>query len=927
VCLVLGPVEVEARGSRIDVGGPLPRRLLTALVAADGRAVSDEQLAEAVWGADAPPRAAAALQVYVSRLRRALGSHGRGLVERSGSGYRIVLGPDATDAARFVKAVGEGTRLLAESLAAPAFEVLTDALELWRGEAYADLLESPELDAARGRLDELREVAIEERLAAQLAVGDAPRAVAELEAAARAAPYRERRWALLTLGLYRCGRQGDALAALRRVRGLLADDLGVDPGSELQELEGRVLAQDPRLHLPEPGALTAGIGRRLSSFIGRDAEVRTVAALLVEQRLVTVVGPAGVGKTRLVVEYVAGAENSWLVRLSDVSQPDVLTHAVADAAGLTEIAGDPRVALIRALGSRRGLLVFDNCEHLVDGVAELAIELLEACPRLRVLATSRVPLDIDGETIVALDPLPLTADDGSDGSGVLLLLDRVRAIRPGWEPSPEARNQARQVCAALDGLPLALELAAARARVLGLGEIAERLDDRFAVLGPVPRGSLTPHTTLQAAVAWSVELLSDADRALLLRLWPFEGGFSLEAAEAVQPDTADASLLESLSSLVARSMIMADTTMSPTRYRLLETIRAFCRESDPDALATREAHARWIREFVARWAVDSASERTAWPNRVLARELPNLRAGIAYDLAHRPAVALHTVAKLDWFWSRGGHITEGRRLLAAALRAAPDAATLDRARACVALTSLAYYAGDLAEAKRFSDETYAVLGEPVDDAHRTLYGRALYYTALGGLLAVDVDTARDAAEQSIAVGRRLAQDWIVVGGQMALGGAYVLQGRSSDGEKTLADAAELAQRCGYLWAAGWSELGIAQSMMRRGAASGDALGALRRALAWFREDEDVSYTLAVLRAGAVALMLTDRPAEGAKLRAAVSHHAERLGLWPDSIVGVGLGAVQADLDRSLDPAEHAAAEAEGARLSWTEMVDLLAGGS
>jgi predicted ATPase/DNA-binding SARP family transcriptional activator len=931
VCLVLGPVEVEAGGAHLDVGGPLPRRLLTALVAADGRAVPDDRLVEIVWGEDAPPRAVAALQVYVSRLRRALGPQGQGLVERSGSGYRIALEPDATDAARFTKAVADGKQLLAESAAKQAFQVLTDALELWRGEAYADLHDSPALEAARGRLGELREVAVEERLAAQLAMGDAASAVAELEAGVRVEPYRERRWALLTLGLYRCGRQGDALSALRRVRGLLADDLGVDPGVELQELEGRVLAQDPRLLLPAPGALTTGIGRRLSSFIGRDGEVATVARLLAEQRLVTIVGPAGVGKTRLAFEYVAGAEMSWLVRLSDVRQPEVLAHAVADAAGLAEIAGDPRLALIRALGPRRGLLVLDNCEHLVDAVAELAIEMLESCPHLRILATSRVPLDIDGETIVSLDPLPLKADDGSDGAGVLLLLDRVRAIRPGWTPTPEAREQARQVCAALDGLPLALELAAARARVLGLGEIAERLDDRFAVLGSVPRGSLTPHTTLQAAISWSVDLLSDEDRALLLRLWPFEGGFSLEAAEAVQPKTVDASLLESLSSLVARSMIMADTTMTPTRYRLMETIRAYCREIDPDAVASQEAHARWIREFVARWAIDSVSERSAWSNRVLTRELPNLRAGIGYDLTHRPDLALHTVAKLNWFWARGGHIAEGRRQLGAALLAAPAAPTLDRARAWVAMTSLAYYAGDLEDAKRCGDETYAVLGEPVDHEHHVLYGRALYYTALGGLLSGDVEAAREAAELSIAVGKELAEDWLVVGGQMALGGSYVLGGQPAPGEENLAAAAELAQRCGYLWAAGWSELGIAQSMMRSAAVSagsiGDALAALRRALAWFREDEDVSYTLAVLRAGAVALMLTDDPLRGFTLRGAVSHHAERLGLWPDSIVGVGLGPVEAALDPTFDPAERAAAERQGYRLSWTAMVELLVAAS
>jgi len=605
---VLGLTEVDSSGTRVELGGPLPRRLVTALVAADGQTVPDGRLAEAVWGPNGMRRGStAALQVYVSRLRRVLGTEGRERLERTATGYRLRLAPDATDVARFAQYLEKGRRLLAQGRAETALAVLTEALELWRGDAYEDLPTSEFVAGARSRLVELREVAVDERLAAQLATGDAQGAVSELDAAVAASPYRERRWALLILGLYRSGRQGEALARLGRVRELLADELGIDPGAELRELERRVLAQDPTLLWPEParpaepGSAYApapagpAYGRPLSSFVGRERELESVATALHGHRLVTVTGPGGVGKTRLAVEHIAARwaqDGPWLARLANARGPDDVVRAVAAAVGLPDVPGDPRAALVRAVAPRPGLLVLDNCEHVVDAVALLALELLHGCADLRVLVTSREPLGIDGERVVPLGPLPVVAEDGSDGPAVALLLDRVRAVRAGWQPSEEEREGARRVCAALDGLPLALELAAARARVLGLAEIAERLDDRFAVLGTVPRGSLAPHATLRAAIGWSVEHLDKPDRALLMRLWPFDDGFSLAEAEAVH--AGGKSMIDSLSSLVTRSVVIADTTRRPTRYRLLETVRAYCREHDPDPSGSLEAHARRV---------------------------------------------------------------------------------------------------------------------------------------------------------------------------------------------------------------------------------------------------------------------------------------------------------------------------------------------
>ncbi|WP_329047694.1 winged helix-turn-helix domain-containing protein [Amycolatopsis sp. NBC_01488] len=946
VCRVLGPTEVEAGGAGVDLGGPLPRRLFTALVMAEGEPVSDGRLAEAVWGPDPPSRAAAALQVYVSRLRAALGSGGRDLLERTGSGYRLRVPPGAVDADRFVQQVERGRRLLAEDNAAPALHAFTEALTWWHGEPYADLLAGPDVLAARSRLAELREVAIEERLAARLSTGDAPGAVAELDAAVQAAPYRERRWALLILGLYRCGRQGDTLAALRRVRALLADELGVDPGPELQRLERLVLAQDLRLLLPEtpstaPPAPAGGLaaarcfGRPLSSFLGRDRELTTVARLLAEQRLVTLVGPAGVGKTRLAVEYATtlpDADGPWLVRLADVGQPEVIVHAIANAVGLAQVADEPRHALRDALAGRVGLLVLDNCEHLVDATAELTIELLAACPMLRVLATSREPLGIDGEATVTVHPLPLRSGDGADGSAMTLLLDRIRAVRPGWTPSDEERAQVRQVCAALDGLPLAIELAAARARLLGLGEIAEHLHDRFALLGPVARGSLAPHATLQAAIAWSVELLSDDDRGLLLRLWPFEGGFPLEAAEAVRPvGSAGTSALESLSSLVTRSVVSADTTVAPTRYRLLETIRAYCQAIDPDPGDTRKAHATWVRDLAAQCAADVRGQRHGGRAlRILDRELPNLRAGIAHDLAHQPEHALRTVGLLDWFWLRGGHSAEGRRLIDAALRAAPHASHANRARAYLARVISAALFADEAEVRRMFEEARVAIGEPTDDEHRALYASLQYYCAMFWQTTGQVQASHDAADEAATLGTQLGLDWIRIAGLRTRNAALIHLGHVAAGEAGLIDTIMQAQQTGQLWSAGWSELALALSYLNRATAHADpssraarGIDALCRALARFRHQEDSVFTLAVLYTGVHALVLAGRPHDAGQLRAAVHHHAIRLGFRPDLLRRFSSPDSDHMVDTALSPDDRDTAAAEGADLSWLDMINLL----
>jgi predicted ATPase/DNA-binding SARP family transcriptional activator len=956
-CGVLGSTEVEADGVRLELGGPRPRRLLAALVAAEGQLVPDAELTETLWGESPPARPLAVLQVHVSRLRATLGSR-RDLIERDGAGYRLRLPSDAVDAERFAVAVERGRALLAGGDPGAAVDTLTEALGLWRGEPFADLPGSVTVEAARSRLRELREVAVEERLAARLATGDAALTVTELEPAVHASPYRERRWALLILGLYRTGRQGEALATLRRVRALLADELGVDPGTELQQLERRVLGQDPRLLLPEPAptpepARSRSAGRPLSSFLGRDRELRSLAALLDSHRLVTVVGPAGVGKTRLVVEHLAephvtephptqphptgdlAGDGRWLVRLADLSQPELLAQAVLDALGLAEVTGAPRTTLVRALTARPGLLVLDNCEHLTEAAADLAVELLGRCPGLRILATSREQLGVDGEAVLTVAPLPLDAapsagdldgpdgPDGPDGGesaagpAVRLLLDRVWAVRPGWTPSAEDLAHARRISAALDGLPLALELAAARAKILGLAEIADRLGDNLALLGPVPRGSVNPHATLLAAVSWSVEQLTEADRALLLRLWPFEGGFSLDAVEAVWGTGTPP--LESLSTLVARSLVSADTTTAPARYRLLETLRAYCREHDPDPAGSAERHAQWVRELVARNEGQLTTGRAGHAVRVLAAELPNLRAGINHDLGHEPAAALRTVGRLHWFWLRGGHLAEGREQAEAALLAAPDAPTLDRGRAHLVLAGLHALADDIAAQQRRFDAVCALADTSTDREHRLLRARALYQYATALLSHRVAGPALAAAEQSVTLGRQLGEDWVVAAAQMVLGSALILRGDRAGGERNLDEAAELATRCEVHWITGRARMFQAWAVLR---GPGDPLDRGRRtlelaiqSLELYEHDGDHLHSLGVLHTVVAALNLLGRRDEARRLHAAVFQHSAPLGLPPEHLRRIA--AIFGDLVPELP--EDAA---DGPRLSWAEMITL-----
>ncbi|MBF6127646.1 AfsR/SARP family transcriptional regulator [Nocardia brasiliensis] len=937
---VLGPIVVEVDGRVVDVGGRVPRRFFAALATTIGTPVPDDVLAELVWGADQPQQAVATMRVLASRLRTVLGPEHRECLPRTAFGYQLAMRPEWTDVSRFTELIANGTRLLAAADADGAARCFAAALELWRGLPWLELDDAPILSAERARLTELRDGAVEELQAARLAGGQTAAAVADLIEAVTAAPFRERRWELLALGLYRSGRQAQALAELRRVRELLIEELGVEPGPALRAVERRMLDQDPGLLLatpPRPPAVQASaperpvrqvIGRPLSSFVGRQDELRRTGALVAAGRLVSLVGAAGIGKTRLAVEYCATTDSTadrWLVRLGDVHDPDAVVLAVATALGLVHLAGDPAALVRRALTLQPGLLVLDNCEHLIEPVAALTIQLLDSCPELRVLATSRQSLGIDGEQVLTLEPLAIRAADGTDGPAVRLLLDRVQAARPDWSPGDADLAAAREICTTVDGLPLAIELAAARERTLGLHGIAAHIHDRLDVLGATPRGSLSRHTGLEAAIGWSVDHLSPADRAMLLRLWPFEGGFTWQAAESVRPVETAAGVLATLAALLDRSVVTADLGPGGPRYRLLETMRRYCRDHDPDPAATREAHAAWVREFVAAQTAVLTGHGAGPAYRALAAELPNIRAGIDHDLARDPVAALRTTAALQFAWSSLGLLVDGRNLIRKSLAAATDATAVDRVRGLLALSIVSFHAGDPRDALANADAAAELLdatgGERELLLHMLMF-RGLAQTALDDVAATRATMDRLTAE----VDRLPTPDWIRGCAQFGEGIVLLLEGKHSEGIEWLRAARALSAECGHLWCQGMADVVLAWTVLAAADdadAAGEAIAAIDRALAAFTEQSNIADALGAVHAGAHGLRVLASPQVAVQLRAAALHHSARVGADPRRYLQFADPGLLERMDRSLSAADMRRAEAAGRQLTWAQMMALI----
>ncbi|MFJ6752055.1 ATP-binding protein [Streptomyces sp. NPDC091266] len=736
---ILGTTQAHrADGTPVALGGARLRALLAALALRPGRARGADALIADIWGMDPPADAAGALQALVGRLRRALG---RPAVASVTGGYRLDAEPDAVDLHRFERLAAEGGRQLAAGDPGRAAALLDEALALWRGPALADL---PDRGVEAAGAESRRLEARRARLAADLALGRPGQALPALTALSQDHPLDEPLQALRLRALRDAGRPAEALAAYEGIRAELADRLGTDPGPELRALHAALLsppsAEEPAPVAPQappgpddrPGpALPGNLRARLTSFVGRDADLTAIRADLAAHRLVTLLGPGGAGKTRLSQE---GAERAaaaapdawphgvWLVELAPVDDPRTVPETVLTTLGARETvvrgttaeglraatdptALDPLAQLAERCAGRRMLLVLDNCEHVIGAAAQLAERLLAECPGVSVLATSREPLAVPGEVLRPVEPLP-------DPVALRLLADRGAAARPGFrvEDDPAA---CAEICRRLDGLPLAIELAAARLRMLSPRALADRLDDRFRLLTSGSRTLLPRQQTLRAVVDWSWDLTDEPERAVLRRLSVFAGGCDLAAAEEVCAgdgvDGRDVAAL--LGSLIDKSLLVAAPadqgrgaggpgegnvagawgsplaergpergaggegaqdgawTGGQMRYRLLETVAEYAGERLDEAgerAATERRHLVTYRELarVGDPLLRGPAQRT-WMER-LELEHDNLRTALRRAVAARDEPeALCLVLSLYWFWSLRDHRSDARSWSAA----------------------------------------------------------------------------------------------------------------------------------------------------------------------------------------------------------------------------------------------------------------------
>jgi predicted ATPase/DNA-binding SARP family transcriptional activator len=789
---VLGPVEVTTGGQRLGVGGPRTRAVLARLVLAANHVVAADALAGELWPDLEAARAAANLQVRIAELRRAFGQAGVAdrLVTRP-PGYLLVAGPGEVDAARFDQLAAQARALLAAGDAAGAAGCLAEALGLWRGPPLADVGDLAWARAEAARLDEARLAAVECHLQARLDSGEASELTAELEVLTGEHRLRERLWGLRMLALYRCGRQAEALGAYQQLRIILVEELGIEPSADLRQLHQQILAQDPNLAAAAlatgsplaaavpvvpvvPRELLTNLPVQVSSFVGRDRELAEVRALAESSRLVTLTGAGGSGKTRLSLQVAAGLvdgprDGTWLVELAAVTDQDAVALAICQALGIVSQPGRPALdTLMDALGPQDVLVVLDNCEHLIGGCAKTAEAIVTRCPRVRLLATSREPLGIGGEAIYRVPPLSLPGPGDGDPEAaescdaVALFLERARAQGTGLPVDEQTAPLLVSVCRRLDGLPLAIELAAARLRSMSLSSLHDRLDQRFRLLTGGSRTALPRQQTLQATVEWSYSLLTGAEQTLLGRLPVFADSFDLDAAEAVCGfgGIEEFDVAGLLGSLVDKSLVVAEPAGPALRYRLLETIRQFAADQltqpSGDQVAAAAAHCSHYLSVAETAAPHlTGPDQGSWLVRLDA-EQANLRRA-AQHAASRPdgtAQVLRFGVALKRYW---------------------------RARRSLAGEPFALL--------------WPVLDRPQAQDNPELFTAALA-TAARSAVWIDLTMARRLGEQAVTLARLLGNEPLLIETLAALSGFYSTIGEPEQGISPGQEAVQRARQLG-----------------------------------------------------------------------------------------------------------------------------------
>ncbi|MFI0819047.1 BTAD domain-containing putative transcriptional regulator [Streptomyces sp. NPDC021098] len=881
-------------GTPVDLGGARLRALLTALALTPGRLRTNGALIAEVWDTDPPADENGALQALVGRLRRAVGKEA---IASAPGGYRLCAEPDDVDLLRFERLADEGDRALADGDPARAAAHYDDALALWRGPALTDL---PDGMAAAARAEARRLDARRGRITAALALGEAARALPALAELCDAYPLDEPLHGLRIRALRDTGRPAEALAAYEAIRAEIADRLGADPGPELRALHAELLeAEPPKAPRRERPARGGNLRARLTSFVGRETDLAALRTDLAAHRLITLLGPGGAGKTRLsqeAAESVATAwpDGVWLAELAPVDDPETVPETVLTALGARETvirgsaaeglraaadptAHDPLARLVEHCEPRRMLIVLDNCEHLVEAAARLADSLLARCPGVTVLATSREPLAVPGELVRPVEPLP-------DPVALRLFQERGAAARPGFRTDDDPAACA-EICRRLDGLPLAVELAAARLRLLTPRQIADRLDDRFRLLTSGSRTVLPRQQTLRAVVDWSWDLLDARERTVLARLSVFAGGCDLPAAEAVCGDPRDRGPVDPrdvaalLGSLVDKSLVVAAPgTDGEMRYRLLETVAEYAAERLDEAgerAAVERRHLVAYREL-ARTAdpLLRGREQRVWLTR-LETEHENLRTALRRAVAAGDEQeALCLVLSLGWFWNLRGHRSDGRHWATAVARLGPNPfespvtpapplyqsctaepppmgpELLQEARRGVRLFALANLEGNM---KAMDDEEVRHEMRGIVEAYRPGLPQTcrvpgvMWFFAV--LLGGDLALLREVVDESVRTSRKLGYTWELAFTLQMRAKVMTQRGGGDLGEQARRDAdesLELFIELGDAW-------GVAEALSGRGETleligDGRAAADDYRAAITYVEELDAHAQVSLLRA-------------------------------------------------------------------------------
>lgn len=965
---LLGPLGVWADGVEVAVGSVHQRTLLAALLVAGGSVVSGDRLVESVWGRQQPRDPEQALQTHVSRLRavleRAAGRSAREVFVTRPPGYALVVEADQVDARRFERLT---ERARATDSPAEVVGFADQALGLWRGPPLAEFdHEFARVEAAR--LEEIRLGLLEARAEALLTLGRSEEVVTGLEPLVDAHPLREQLHAHLMLALYRCGRQADALGIYRRLRDRLVDELGVEPSPALRHLERDILQQREELGgpfasaaSPDTGSAQAWLPVEVTSFVARQGAVERVSAALEETRLLTLTGPGGVGKTRLAlrVARVGATRFSGGVRVCDLATvEDSRAVAVALAATLglhPHGSADMQAAVVEHLRDWELLVVLDNCEHVFDGACRLIDRIVRTCPHVGVLATSRRPLGVVGEQVWPVAPLETTAgDDGTRAPAVELFVERAAAAAPDAVVDDDVETVA-EICQRLDGLPLAIELAAARMRSMTPSDLAARLDRRFELLTSESPTADPRHRSLQAVVDVSHALLSEGAGRLFERLAVFVGGFTLQAAEQVCVDDALAAdkVAARLGELVDHALVVVERGEGGARYRLLETLRSYgqARLAEHAALATwKRRHADYYLALAEQAATGVVGPEEARWVAVCDAELANLRAAHRWsltrgagDVALRLPVALHDYAyyrREEVFrWAEDAvalstasqHPAYGLALAAAAAgcvhrgeldRAArfakegwespASADEVARLRTLEVEADIALYRGQLEDVDRLAQEVVTAaqaLNRPFDEA-------------IGHLHAVFAAAYAGRFDDAIA---RFAHGWAVAAATgnptvrasyRLLEGEVWLDAQPQRAETALADAVEIARSVGNRFVEGVARVSLASLQARRGdtqalASFADSIAHWRRAGDWVHQWTTLRNLVVLLvRLGACepAAVLHSAIASASSGAAAFGADAERMA------------AAAAAVQESLEPERQTAAAVRGRAMDDHEAV-------